>query len=495
MRPSLLYLCLLNLLLSRTVTGDSFDFEQLRAQARSLAARPFSASIIRLPDSLLNLSYVEYRNIHFKQSKALWADEKLPFQIEFFHPGYVHRQTPVVNEVTASGVRQIPFSSELFSYGANRFDGAGELGFAGFRITHPVQEFGEVASFLGASYFRLIGRGQVYGTSARGLAVNTTSLAAEEFPAFREFWIRKPGLRDRELAVLALMDSPSVTGAFKFSIRPGTSTIATVNSSIFCRKDIKELGIAPLTSMFLHDQNSHPPFGDFRPEVHDADGLLVHTGRGEWIWRPLETGQMMRVNAYQDEHPKGFGLFQRDRDFEHYQDLIGKYHLRPNVWIKPLSNWGKGSVQLVQLPSKIEFSDNVVAFWAPANPPRAGESLNLNYEIHWLTNSLGGLGRVRAARVGRVIEEPPKTPANLRFVLDFDGAALEALSAKEQLQAEVHCGDGASFVADTVLKNEVNGTWRLVIEITEPRKAVDLRAFLKHRGEPATETWNYTWQP
>jgi glucans biosynthesis protein len=492
-RPDLLWL--LFLFLGQTVFGESFGLEELRAKAQLLAARPFSPSTNHVSDALLNLSYVEYRNIQFDQSKALWGKEKLPFQIEFFHPGYVHRQTVVINEVNPSGVHQIPFSSQLFSYGANNLVLPADLSFAGFRISHPLQEFGEVASFLGASYFRMIGRGQVYGSSARGLAVNSTSLSAEEFPAFRQFWIHKPSPRDRDLIVLALLDSPSVTGAFKFSIRPGTATIATVNSSIFFRKGIKELGIAPLTSMFLHDENSHAPFGDFRPEVHDADGLLVHTGRGEWIWRPLETGQMMRVNAYQDENPKGFGLLQRDRNFEHYQDLIGKYHLRPSVWITPLTNWGQGSVELMQLPSKTEFSDNVVAFWVPANPPRAGDSLDLNYEIHWLTNNLSELGRVRATRVGRVIEEPPKVPANLRFVLDFEGASMEALSAQEQLQAEVHCGEGGKFVADTVLKNELNGTWRLVIEITEPTKAVDLRAFLKHRGQPVTETWNYTWQP
>lgn len=300
------------------------------------------------------------------------------------------------------------------------------------------------------------------------------------------------------MTLFALMDSPSVTGAFQFIIRPGTSTVTSVKTTLFSRKPVERFGIAPLTSMFLHGENGHPVFSDFRPEVHDADGLLIETGQGEWIWHPLETGKMMRVNAFQDENPKGFGLMQRDRNFEDYQDLVARFQSRPNVWITPLGKWGKGAVELVQLPSSIEFSDNIVAFWVPANQPKTGQPVDLQYGIHWTKSEAGpaALGHVRSTRIGRVVEDPPLDPPHLRFVIDFGGESIESLPASVQLQAEIHYGPEAKFVADSIVKNEVNGTWRLVIEIIEPlHQAVDLRARLKRQEKPVTETWTFTWQP
>jgi len=293
------------------------------------------------------------------------------------------------------------------------------------------------------------------------------------------------------------MDSPSVAGAFEFVITPGLATVAKVRAAFFPRASVQEFGAAPLTSMFLFDENSHPPWSDFRPEVHDSDGLLLHTGQGAWHWRPLESGKMMRVNAYQDLNPKGFGLLQRERNFEQYQDLNAKFELRPSVWIEPVGNWGEGFVELVQLPSDIEYQDNVVVFWRPASAPRPGEELDLSYRMSWLTNEITplALGHVWATRVGQVKPVVAGQEPNFRFVLDFAGPAVERLSSREQLDAEVHCGDGAKFVATTVQKNEINGTWRLVVEITQPTKAVDLDARLMYHDRPITETWTYTWQP
>jgi len=475
----------------------AFDFQDLRREAQSLAARPYQTETNRIPDSLARLSYVEYRAIQFNQRKALWRDAGLPFQLEYFHPGYSNRQTVSLHEIAGEEVRLIPFQSSLFEYGTNRLDLPADLGFAGFRVVHPVKDFGEVAAFQGASYFRLIGRGQIYGTSARGLALNTTSAEGEEFPLFKQFWIRRPEKSAKEITVFALLDSASMTGAYQFIIRPGTTTVATVKAVLFPRREIKEVGLAPLTSMFLHGKNGRPAFTDFRPEVHDADGLLIQNGRGEWIWHSLETGKMMRVNAFQDENPRGFGLMQRDRDFEHYQDVIAQFERRPSVWVRPLGKWGRGAVQLVQLPSNREFLDNVVVFWIPAARLQPGTPVELEYELHWshLDPGLGSLGHVRATRVGRVIVEPAQGVPNLRFVVDFDGNAVESLSAKQKLSVKIEYGEDVTLVADSLFKNTTNGTWRLVIEIADPRKAVDLRAFLMRGGEPITEPWTFTWQP
>jgi glucans biosynthesis protein len=459
-------------LLALCLAGDAFEFEDVRAMAQALAAKPFQPSREELPAELLRLSYVEHRAIRFNQQKALWKDEKLPFEIEFFHPGYFHKQVVTLHQIDGDRVGQIPFNAEFFDYGTNRLRLPQDLGFAGFRVTHPLKDFGEVGSFVGASYFRMIGRGQIYGSSARGLALNTVLREEEEFPSFQQFWLRKPRSSDKELIVYALLDSPSVAGAYRFIIRPGTNTLATVRAALFPRRELKEFGIAPLTSMFLHGENGRALFDDFRPEVHDADGLLMQSGRGEWIWHPFEKGRMMRVNAFKDENPRGFGLLQRDRDFDHYQDLVAHFERRPSVWVRPLGNWGQGAVRLVQLPSDREFFDNVVAFWVPATPPTTGTVTDVEYELHWTKSDPAPirLGRVEATRIGEVVTEPPRNPPHLRFVVDFGGEALESLTAKEQLSARVEHGPDVQFVADSLLKNDMNQTWRLVIEIVQPAK-------------------------
>lgn len=474
----------------------SFGFDHVRAEARRLASRPYQPPVDRVPQALLDLTYPQYHSIEFKPQHALWAGQELPFELQFFLPGSAQKQTVVLHEVRNGEPHRIPFSREAFSFGTNRVDLPKDLGYAGFRILHTRGDFGEVASFLGASYFRMIGRGQAFGASARGLALNADSIGNEEFPAFREFWIRKPAKADVALTLWALLDSLSASGAFEFTLTPGQATAALVKAALFARKEVKQFGIAPLTSMFLHDENGRVPYRDFRPEVHDSDGLLIHSGAGEYQWRPLESGKMLRVNAYQDVKPKGFGLMQRDRDFDHYQDLQARFDLRPSVWVKPSGDWGRGSVQLLQLPTDIEYTDNVVAFWVPESPPKVGQSMELTYELVWLTSVVTppSLGHVRATRIGSVAQPPPALP-HLRFVIDFAGEALEALPATEQLSSEVQNGEGATFVSDTIVKNQVNGTWRLVLEFTNPAKAVDLRALLKWRGQPVTETWTFTWQP
>jgi periplasmic glucans biosynthesis protein len=476
--------------------AQGFGFGQVRELARSLSQAPFAPSTNPLPAALRNLSYVQYQSIQFLSNKGLWASENLPFGVEFFLPGWIHSQTVDIHEVTERGVRPVHFSPDMFSFGTNHLNLPADLQYAGFRMVGR-DGFGEVASFLGGSYFRMIGHGQIFGASGRGLALNTVLREKEEFPVFREFWLQKPKPGGTALTLWALLDSPSVTGAFEFEITPDVATVAQTKATLFPRIEIHQLGIAPLTSMFLYDQNSRPPWTDFRPEVHDSDGLLLHTGRGEWIWRPLESGKMMRVNAYQDSNPKGFGLMQRQRHFEQYQDLVARFELRPSAWVQPLGDWGPGSVQLVQLPTNLEYTDNIVAFWVPATAPKPGQALDLAYRIHWLTNEVSApdLGHVLATRVGRVSDSPTNEAPRLRFVLDFGGPAVETLEPRTQLDAEVHYGESVKYIASTVQKNEINGTWRLVMEYSAPTKAVDFQGRLMFRDRPTTETWSFTWQP
>ncbi len=484
-------------LIAPGLAAAPFDFQQVRDEARQLASRPFQPLSNSLPAELRSLSYTEYQNIQFRHDKALWADENLPFRIEFFLPGAGHRDTVALHEVTEHGARPIPFAADGFLAKTNRLSLPDNLGYAGFRVVSAGQSAQEVAVFLGASYLRMVGFKQVFGASARGLALNTVHLGQEEFPTFRQFWLRKPLPTDRALTLWALLDSPSVAGAFEYEITPGTTTVAKTRVVYFPRQLVRKFGVAPVTSMFWYDGNNHPPYSDYRPEVHDSDGLLMASGKGQTLWRPLDAAKMMRVNVYADLNPRGYGLVQRDRNFENYQDLVARFENRPNVWVEPVGQWGSGAVELIQLPTDIEYTDNAIAFWVPSNPPKAGEALELAYNLHWTTNELSppSLGRVRATRIGLVKAGEFDARHNIRFVIDFGGPMMEKLSAREQLDAEVNYGSGTRLVADTVARNDLNGTWRLVVEILAPDKAVDIQALLKRGGEPVTETWTYTWQP
>jgi len=487
-----LVLGLLFLFFCRPVRA-AFGFDDVVAMAEAASARPYQKHSAKPATDLSNLEYEQYVAIRFKDANALWRADGLPFCLEFFPQGYLHVDAVDLNEIDDGIPRKIPFNPGVFDNPKNDLALAKSGGYAGFRIERNGAVLDEVGAFLDASYFRMIGRGQNYGTTARGLALNTVAKEPEEFPVFQRFWISRPGKSDDEVIIDALMDSPSVAGAYRISVHPGTTTATVVKAALFPRREITEFGIAPLTSMFLFNQDSHPAFRDFRPTVHDADGLLMHNGNGEWIWRPLETGRATMVDAYQDENPRGFGLMQRDRNFEHYQDLVARFQLRPSVWVTPSGNWGKGAVQLVQLVSDQEPFDNIVAFWVPATPPPAHQKLEVQYQIDWTTNEMtpSGLGRVSATRIGLTTAKPP----HLRFVVEFGGLAVESLPESAKLSADVDFGPGVELVAKDLFKNEINQTWRLVVEVLQPARPVNIRAFLKRDERRLTESWNFTWQP
>jgi glucans biosynthesis protein len=495
MKPNRTRTAILVCLLVTAPALAEFTFEDVRSLAEKKASGLFIPIDHEIPSTLTNLSYEDYQAIGFRHDQALWRDEGLPFAVEFFVPGETHRQVVLLHQIDDRGVRPIAFDTNRFKVGEKHPALPADLGYAGFRLVQLGKINREFATFLDASYFRMVGHGQDYGSSARGLALKTVANEPEEFPFFEQFWIRRPAKKDREMTVYALMDSPSLAGAYQFVIRPGTTTVAEIKAALFPRREVREFGIAPLTSMFLYGKNGPAPFTDFRPEVHDADGLLMQTGQGEWIWRPLESGKMLRVDSFQDEHPRGFGLMQRERDFDRYQDLVAWYQRRPNVWVKPSGNWGKGAVELAQLPSTREASDNVVAFWRPADPPKVGQGLDIKYELHWTTNSPVPveLGHVRSTRIGRTMVMVK--PTHLRFVIEFAGAAVENLPNGQNLTAHIDYGPGAEPIVHNVIKNEITQSWRLVIEVAEPRQALSLRARLERNKRPITETWNYTWQP
>jgi glucans biosynthesis protein len=478
---------------------ENFDFDVLRARAKALAAKPHAPPQGEVPEWLRKLTYDELRLIEFNGQQSLWFREKLPFQAQFLHPGFLFDKTVRIYELQGNRATPLPFRREYFKYrSVQPGDVPEKMGFAGFRLMYPFAgpgaELDEIGAFAGASYFRFLSRASAYGLSARGLALNTAEPVPEEFPIFTEFWLERPGPRATSMNVYALMESETVTGAYRFSVTPGDVTAVEVKATIYCRKNANVFGVAPLTSMFWHGENSDA-MRDFRPEVHDSDGLLIHNGNGEWIWRPLANPRHVRVSAFGDENPRAFGVLQRDRNFENYQDLEASYHTRPSVWVEPIGKWGRGSVRLVEIPTTKETDDNVVAFWVPEKLPAPGEPIDVEYRLHWFIDQIGPpAGFVRSTRHGKsaVYEAGFE-----RFVIDFDGKQLQEFSAKTEIEHDITVGAGAMLNHSSLQKNPINGTWRVAFTVKPDgsNKPVELRCFLRRTGQTLTETWSYLWQP
>jgi len=489
----------------------AFSLQQVIDQAAKLAKKPYQDLQGQVPEFLLKISYDDWRDIRFKTDQALWLKDDLPFNVQFFHPGLYYNRTVNIHTIDSTGTRPVPFSPELFDYGKNEFKDRipSNLGFAGFRLHYPLNTptyRDEVIVFLGASYFRAVARKQSYGLSARGLAVDTALASGEEFPSFTDFWLVRPAPNEKKVTIYALLDSPSVTGAYRFVVQPGKDTVVDVTSRLFIRKKPEKLGIAPLTSMFFFGEHSlQRPGEDFRPEVHDSDGLLIANRSGEWIWRPLQNPKNLLINSFQSPDPVGFGLVQRDVDFDHYQDLEARYETRPSVWISPVGKWGEGRVELIQIPTDTEINDNIIAFWIPERLPEKEKPLWFSYRMHWgyASSNRPPAGRVIATRLAR-----GKDAKTRKFVIDFVGERLESLPPDKPLTAVVTVDPRAKLLEQQLYKNSVTGGWRLVFQLSfeEPssiekvlppgkRPALELRAFLKLGDNALTETWSYAFQP
>lgn len=469
-----------------------FGFDDVVELARRRAGRPWREPPRPLPAALRSLTYDQYREIRFRPDRSLWRGEGLPCEIQFFHPGFYYLEPVALSVVAGSEVEPVEFQPSLFDYGRSGVSGlpAG-LGFAGFRVHAPINRpdyLDEVIVFLGASYFRAVGRGQVYGLSARGVAIDMGLDEPEEFPAFRAFWIERPAAGDRALRVVALLDGPSVAGAYRFEVRPGLPTVVGVTARLFFRREVRRLGLAPLTSMFLFGEEAPARFGDYRPEVHDSDGLLLVNGTGERLFRPLRNPAAVTVTAFELESPRGFGLVQRDRIFDHYQDLESSYQARPSAWVEPEGDWGRGEVLLLEIPSDLETTDNIGAFWVPER--RGADPVSVAYRVSFGDEPAGGdrSGRAVATRIGR-----GRDGATAHVVLDFDGPELRELPAPAPVELVVTARRGEVDNA-TAYKNTLDGSWRAFFDLrAEPLAAVDLRAFLRAGDRALTETWTYLW--
>lgn len=484
-----------------------FDYAWLKGEARALSGQPYQPRAGQVPDKLGKLSWDQWQAIRFRDERSLWREQGLNQQVRFFHLGW-HMTTPVqVYEVVNGQAQELAYDPAMFDYGNSGIRGGslpGELGFAGFRVLFHTDWVRDVAAFQGASYFRAVDGDLQYGQSARGLAVDS-GLDPEEFPTFTNYWLERPAPGSDSFNVYALLDSKSVTGAYRFVMTLGDTLLMDIDAALYPRRPIERIGIAPLTAMYQCGENDRRRANDWRPEIHDSDGLQLWTGSGEWIWRPLVNPPEVRTNSFFDDNPRGFGLLQRDRNFDHYQDDGVFYDRRPSLWVEPRTGpqaggWGKGAVMLVEIPTDDETNDNIVAFWNPAQKPQPGQELLFGYKLYWCRTPPTGpkLATVRATRdgIGGVVGQK-RQHFSWRFAVDFAGGNLDMLGADATVEPVIEASRGKVEIASARPLQSIKG-WRAMFDIRPTDNSlepINLRLFLRSDGQPLSETWIYQWTP
>jgi periplasmic glucans biosynthesis protein len=477
-------------------TPTPFSFDQVKLQAKELAKSPFDQNAQNSDSTLEEVSYDEYRKIRFNRDVDI-----LPaagnFGLQTQPTGFLFKKFVKLNIIDLAGrlnsVNEVP---NQFDTEDLRPDLVPALQIAGFKILFPLHNNGrrdECVVFLGASYFRPLAADQQFGSSGRGLAIDTASERGEEFPYFREFWVKTPPNHGGSLRIFALMDSQRLTGAYTFLVTPGEKTVIEVEAHLYPRASIDKVGVAPLTSMFIFGETPHPRFIDYRSEVHDSDGLLMLNGGNEWIWRPLQNPYPngVRVTQYLDENPQGFGLMQRDTEYKNYLDLEARYDRRPSLWVSPLSGWGKGMVELVEISTAEETVDNVVAYWVPKAKLPVGSETVFSYKVSAVPRSekQHPLGRAVRTRVGHYNDpgKPLDQPSEERiFSVDFTDGILSELEEDEVTGMVV--AKNAEVRDVRVQKDPMIKGMRLWFRLKPKEGDADLRMSLRRGSEQVTET-------
>ena len=491
-----------------------FSFDGLVARAQALAGKPYAPGT-PLPAAVLErIDYEAHGKIKFNTDSALFKDGPGQYPVTFFHLGKFFQVPVHMHVLSRSGddffAREIVYDPGYFDMPA---DSPGRelpqgAGFAGFRFQESRTadqkkldwKGNDWVAFLGASYFRAIGELYQYGLSARAVALDVAVPdRPEDFPTFTEFYFDPPADGGDTVVVHALLEGASITGAYKFVMQRARAVVMDIECRLFVRKDIARLGIAPLTSMYWFSETAKQTAIDWRPEVHDSDGLAMWTGGGERIWRPLDNPRATTGAAFADRQPKGFGLLQRDRNFDHYLDGV-MYDRRPSLWVEPVGDWGEGEVQLIEIPTDDEIHDNTVAFWAPKAPAKAGSSYNLRYRLHWTDREPypSPLAVCVATRLGRGGQPGQPRPAGVqKFMVEFLGGPLQGLPFGVKPEPVLTASSGSfSYIFTEAVPDGVAGHWRAQFDFTPAgNTAADLRMYLKNGDQTLTETWLYRIVP
>jgi len=480
-------------------SGDIGRFVHEIARKRSLTE--YQAPPVANKDN--GLDYDDYKKVNFDPTRAVWKDEAHGYELHPLPMGWLFKRGIDISVV--EGAERLPLQFSALDFPGLAEARTAERGavandqpvaISGFRLNGPLNspdKADEIIVFQGASYFRALAKGQTYGLSARGLAIATASPAGEEFPEFTSFWVEKPSEPGEPIVIHALLDSPSVAGAYRFAVRSGNETVVRVDATLFPRKPLDNVGLAPLTSMNLVSPLTPGRIIDFRPRVHDSQGLAIHNANGEHVWRPLSNPRTLQISSFQGSSPKGFGLIQREREFASYEDLEARYERRPSVWIEPEGKlFENGEVVLVEIPSEKEWHDNIVAFWRPRTRIEPGQTTTFSYTMRWRADvpevEQAGLF-VSQSRLGSAHAEDEDS---LRFVIDY--AAGRTFSEGAELpEASVESSAGKVGKV-TLQRNPETGGARASF-VFEPggSDASELRLILTEDGRPAGETWLYRW--
>ena len=472
--------------------SERFSRDVVLDAARALAEQPYSP-LAPVPEALRALDYDEYRSIRYRKGAAIWGRTPTRFSIEFFAPGSLYDTAVDISVVENGEAFSAPLENDAFEGVSDEIvEVLATIGkVAGFRLHYPFEEDNEYQDefivFQGASYFRAVSKGQSYGLSARGLAIDVAEPAGEEFPVFREFWIERPSSRADSIVVHALLDSRRVTGAYRFGIYPGAPTRVDVQATLFAREPLNHIGIGAQTSMYTFGSIDRPDQPDYRTAVHDSDGLAMLTGEGDYLWRPLNNPHDLQVSAFRDTNPRGFGLMQRSRKLEDFQDMEAHYHRRPSLWVSSLGNWGNGHVVLVEIPTQSEFNDNIVAYWRPAESVVPGEPFSFSYRMTWPDQRRmpENFGRVKRSAYG--IKLGDSYP---QMVIDYDNLPADIVLDNIELDVNLSNGRLVEIVA------QENGTDGARIFFTFDPEGAALSEILirpKYQGEDIGETWLYRW--
>ncbi|MEJ6396320.1 glucan biosynthesis protein [Yoonia sp. 208BN28-4] len=470
-----------------------FSPDMVLEEARALAQADYTP-VPLIPEEWLNLTYDEFGHIWFDARNAIWVDEDKPVKVDLFTAGLYVPRPVQINIVEDGTAKTLGYDFDLFDK-TDQFPDLpvdDRMGYSGFRLRAGLNSpeiFEEFMVFQGASYFRAIANGQTYGLSARGLALRTADPGGEEFPDFTKFWIEAPAPDATTFIVHALLDGPSSTGAYRFAITPGDTTQVEVEMTVFPRVDLTHVGIAPLTSMFFFDETNRHRFDDFRPAVHDSEGLLIWNGNNERIWRPLANPKGVEVSAFGDENPRGFGLMQRDRKAEAYADLEAHYEARPSLWITPHEGWGAGAVELIEIPADKEIYDNIVAYWRPRAALMTGSEHRFTYHMAWGDNpdGLPDVTHVTNTRIGKGFDQ-------IKTVCAIDFADHPAIPDDLITVQTVVTGSAGTVSGGILQRNPGTGGIRFAFSLLpEDATSVELRAQLFVDDTPISEVWLYRW--
>lgn len=477
---------------------EPFSFDALVEDARERAAKPYAPQPIRAGETLTDIDYDAHWKIEYRRENTLdLADGKAP--LRFFHLGRYFQEPVGIHVVDGDEARTLLYDPALFRIPEDSPARPlpSDIGFAGFRVLEPGRD-NDWLAFLGASYFRTSGEEGQFGMSCRALAIDVAMPTPEEFPRFTDFYLA-PSPTGGRILVHAKLESARITGALRMDMAKDGPVVMDIAARFFAREAIERVGLAPLVSMYWFSKSDRLPREDWRPQVHDSDGLALWTGTGERIWRPLNNPSRVMTSTFADETPKGFGLLQRDRDFENFQDDGVYYEKRAGVWVEPKGDWGRGAVQLVEIPTDDEIHDNIAAYWLAEKPVEKGDAIAIDYRLTWssVEPHLPEVGHVVATRLGRGgITGQPRPEGVTKIIVDFDGGKIAALAREvDDVEVEVTASRGATSLVNAH-SIKVGTGWRATFDIRpDGEEPVDLRLYLHRGDEVLTETWLYQFHP